>query len=292
MATSHDYRTLRARLSAVYNDADEGRDVLLLLLEAAFDLTLTDVVAGALETLPDKEQQRLEAMICRLEAGEPVQYIIGKAAFCGRSFSVNPSVLIPRPETEELCRTVIADHDRPFCGLQPPAPLQILDIGTGSGCIAITLALALPCSEVTAWDLSGDALLTARDNGRQLGARVNWLQQDALQPPLDRERWDVIVSNPPYIMERERADMRENVLDHEPQLALFVPDHDPLLFYRNITRYAATALHSSGQLYFEFNPLCVNELTAMMRQEGFDQIEIMTDFRDRQRFVKAARNRP
>lgn len=287
-AAKLDYRTLCSRLAAVYGDNDEARDVALLLLERGFGLTLTDVAVGRLAELAEKEAQRLETMVQRLERNEPVQYVLGEADFCGRTFAVNSSVLIPRPETEELCQHVIRDWDKPFCGLQPPAPLRLLDVGTGSGCIAITLRLGLPCSEVTAWDVSPNALLTARENGRRLGANVDWQLQDALQPPLDEARWDVIVSNPPYIIEREREEMRPNVLEYEPQLALFVPDYDPLLFYRAIARYAAKALKPSGRLYLEINPLFVDELVGTLQGYGF-VVEVLTDSRGRQRMVRGGR---
>lgn len=283
------YRSLCARLTAAYDDPDEGRDVALLLLDVGFGLSLTDAVTGAIEALPPDRRQRLEEMVCRLEQGEPVQYVLNEATFCGRTFGVNKSVLIPRPETEELCRLIVDEWNHPVCCLQPPTPLRLLDIGTGSGCIAITLALSLPWAVVTAWDISSDALLTARDNGRRLQASVDWQLHDALTPPADRGKWDVIVSNPPYIIERERARMRRNVLDHEPGLALFVPDDDPLRFYRAITHYAATALRPEGRLYFEINPLFVDELTRMMREEGFRNVEVLTDFRGHQRMVKGGR---
>lgn len=283
------YRTLCARLAAIYDNDDEGRDVALLLLEVGFGLSLTDVAMGAIEALSAADTERLAAMVERLEQGEPVQYVLGEATFCSRPFGVNASVLIPRPETEELCRLIAGDWDRPFCGLQPPAPLQVLDVGTGSGCIAITLALELPCSEVTAWDISPDALMTARENGHRHGARVNWQLQDALQPPADDKRWDIIVSNPPYIAERERADMRMNVLDYEPDVALFVPDDDPLRFYRAITHYAAKALRPNGLLYFEINPLFTSEMKAMIHQEGFNNVEVFNDFRGHERMMKANR---
>lgn len=283
------YRTLCDRLAVTYGDADEARDIALLLLERAFGFTLTDVALGRLSELSTENSERLEIMTERLERNEPVQYVLGEASFCGRTFVVNQSVLIPRPETEELCQLIISDWDKPFCGLQPPTPLQLLDVGTGSGCIAITLRLGLPCSEVTAWDVSADALITARENGHHLNASVNWQLQDALHAPKDENRWDIIVSNPPYIIEREREDMRSNVLDHEPNLALFVPDNDPLRFYRAITRYAVTALRPEGRIYFEINPLFVDELIGMMHSNGFASIDVFKDFRGKKRIVRGGR---
>lgn len=280
------YRSLCARLAAVYDDAEEGRDVALLLLDKGFGLSLTDVAMGKLAELSEEQAERLEAMVGRLERYEPVQYVLGVADFCGRSFMVDERVLIPRPETEELCRAIISDYDQPFCALQPPVPLSVLDVGTGSGCIAITLRLGLPCSEVTAWDVSADALLMARDNGRRLGASIDWRLQDALSAPCDEARWDIIVSNPPYIIEREREAMRLNVLEHEPALALFVPNDDPLRFYRAITQYAAKALKPDGKLYFEINPLFADQLVRMMHDQGFASVDVLSDFRGRKRMVR------
>lgn len=283
---SYNYPQLCQRLTAVYGDRDEARDVLLLLLDDAFHLSLTDVVTGGLDALSPADSERLEAMLCRLERHEPVQYVIGEATFCGRRFAVSPHVLIPRPETEELCRTIVADWDRPYCGLQPPEPLRVLDVGTGSGCIAITLSLDLPVAEVTAWDISADALLTARENGHRLAASVDWRLQNALIAEPEDDQWDIIVSNPPYIAESERRDMRANVLDYEPRLALFVPDDDPLIFYRAITRYAARTMRSGGRLYFEINPLFASDLLVLLQREGFAQTEILSDFRGHRRFVR------
>ena len=163
---------------------------------------------------------------------------------------------------------------------------SILDIGTGSGCIAITVALALPQARVTAWDISTDALAIAAGNAHRLGASVRFEHQDALSAPDDEERWDVIVSNPPYICDRERADMSDNVLSYEPELALFVPDSDPLLFYRAIARYASKALKPGGRLLFETNTAYVHEVAQAMANEGFTAIEVRNDCFGKPRMVK------
>lgn len=165
---------------------------------------------------------------------------------------------------------------------------SILDIGTGSGCIAITVALALPQARVTAWDISPDALAIAADNAHRLGASVRFEHQDALSAPDDEERWDVIVSNPPYICDRERADMSDNVLSYEPELALFVPDSDPLLFYRAIARYASKALKPGGRLLFETNTAYAHEVAQAMADEGFTAIEVRNDCFGKPRMVKGA----
>ena len=170
-------------------------------------------------------------------------------------------------------------------GEEVPHPL-ILDIGTGSGCIAITVALALPQARVTAWDISTDALAIAAGNAHRLGASVRFEHQDALSAPDDEERWDVIVSNPPYICDKERADMSDNVLSYEPELALFVPDSDPLLFYRAIARYASKALKPGGRLLFETNTAYAHEVAQTMADEGFTAIEVRNDCFGKPRMVK------
>ncbi|MDY5490912.1 MAG: HemK family protein methyltransferase [Prevotella sp.] len=170
-------------------------------------------------------------------------------------------------------------------GEEAPHP-SILDIGTGSGCIAITVALALPQARVTAWDISTDALAIAAGNAHRLGASVRFEHQDALSAPDDEERWDVIVSNPPYICDKERADMSDNVLSYEPELALFVPDSDPLLFYRAIARYASKALKPGGRLLFETNTAYVHEVAQTMANEGFTAIEVRNDCFGKPRMVK------
>lgn len=172
-------------------------------------------------------------------------------------------------------------------GEEAPHP-SILDIGTGSGCIAITVALALPQARVTAWDISTDALAIAAGNAHRLGASVRFEHQDALSAPDDKERWDVIVSNPPYICDRERADMSDNVLSYEPELALFVPDSDPLLFYRAIARYASKALKPGGRLLFETNTAYAHEVAQVMANEGFTAIEVRNDCFGKPRMVKGA----
>ena len=242
-------------------EEQEARSIVRLLLFDVFGMTLTDICGGALDNLSDQEQSRLEQLMQQLEEGVPVQYVTGKAAFADRTFRVGPGVLIPRPETEELCR-MVERHS--------PQEAKILDIGTGSGCIAITLALNMPQTQVTAWDISPEALSIAQENARLLGAKVDFQQQDALSPPEADAAWDVIVSNPPYICHNEQKDMEPHVLDHEPHQALFVPDDKPLLFYEAITRYASRALRGKGFLAFEINPLYAAETITMMKRYGFD----------------------
>ena len=191
----------------------------------------------------------------------------------------------PQKEEQHLSSLLKNNKEVSEKGEEVPHP-SILDIGTGSGCIAITVALALPQARVTAWDISTDALAIAAGNAHRLGASVRFEHQDALNAPDDEERWDVIVSNPPYICDRERADMSDNVLSYEPELALFVPDSDPLLFYRAIARYASKALKPGGRLLFETNTAYVHEVAQTMADEGFTAIEVRNDCFGKPRMVK------
>ncbi|WP_314672559.1 HemK/PrmC family methyltransferase, partial [Segatella salivae] len=230
------YNDLWRRLLPHYEER-EAKAVVRTLMEELFQLTLTDLYSGGLDKLTPTEQQRLETSLQQLEAGIPVQYVTGTARFFGRDYVVNRHVLIPRPETEVLCKTILSAYNKSYCALQPPVPLRVLDIGTGSGCIAVTLALDLWNSSVSAWDISGEALLTARENAHRLQAQVNFEWHDVLsldEAALAATPFDIIVSNPPYVCDYERKDMTEQVLAHEPHTALFVPDNDPLLFYRAI----------------------------------------------------------
>ena len=286
------YSQLWRRLLPLY-DEREAKAVVRTLLEERFHLTLTDLYTDGLDRLTDEEKVRMETLIERLEAGEPVQYVVGKARFCGRDYMVAPGVLIPRPETEMLCKEVISAYNKPYCALQPPEPLRVLDIGTGSGCIAVTLALDLWNSTVTAWDISGDALILARENAHRLQAHVNLELQDALNPDetaLNALPFDIIVSNPPYICARESKDMAKHVLAHEPHTALFVPDDDPLLFYRSIAHYGLSHLKPFGMLAFEINPIYAQEMKKMLEEMGYEQIEIKKDQYGKERVVIARKD--
>jgi release factor glutamine methyltransferase len=246
-------------------------------LEDRFGLTMSDILCGKVTELSADNQAELGKIIGRLEKGEPVQYVLGYTSFCWRSFHVAPGVLIPRPETEELCRWITADG----------AGAQVLDIGTGSGCIAVTLALDLPASAVTAWDISLKALNIARENANALGAAVTFEVQDALLPPDDDRQWNLIVSNPPYVMHSEIGGMTKNVLNHEPDIALFAPHGRPILFYEVIGNYARHHLVPGGALYFELNPLTADEVGNSLRKQGFAQIEFRDDQFGKCRFLKA-----
>lgn len=274
------YRELWRTLEPLYGNG-EARAITDYVLDVCFGLSKADILCGAVDEMTAEKTAELNKIFGRLTEGEPVQYVLGRAEFCGRWFSVRPGVLIPRPETEELCAWITADS-------KASASPKVLDIGTGSGCIAITLQLDMPESKVTAWDISADALDVARENAQQLGANVNFVKLDALNAKPEGE-WDVIVSNPPYICEKEKKDMAVNVLEHEPHTALFVPDADPLLFYRAITRLAVQTLSKGGRLYFEINPIYADDTCHMMRAEGMTAVELRSDMYGKQRMAKGVK---
>lgn len=276
------YQEFWQPLTTIYEQG-EAKAVARLVFETRYGLTMSDIILDKADAIPEEE---LTALLLRLLTGEPVQYVLGEAEFFGRRFRVGPGVLIPRPETEELCRLLI-----PFLAEKAPAPRTLLDIGTGSGCIACTAALALADhpAEVTAWDISDEALCLARTNANSLGAQVNFVRQDALCPPHDQDCWDIIVSNPPYICESEKGTMERNVLDYEPPQALFVPDDDPLLFYRAISRYAWQALKPDGHLFFELNARYGNAVASLLADMGYREVTIHQDSSYKTRFISTCR---
>ncbi|MBQ8046513.1 MAG: peptide chain release factor N(5)-glutamine methyltransferase [Prevotella sp.] len=261
-------------------DAAEAKAIVRLVLEERFSLSWADIVCDGTASLDADQQAGLQTIIHRLAGGEPVQYVLGEAFFAGRRFVVRHGVLIPRPETEELCRWMVAD-------LSEKRSLSVLDMGTGSGCIACTLALELPESRVSAWDIAPTPLAVAGENARRLRAGVVVEQQDILNPPRDERRWDVIVSNPPYVCESEQMSMESHVLGHEPHEALFVPDTDALRFYRAIADYGRQALRQEGSLWLEINPLFAGQLCDMLGQKGYAGITERDDQFGRKRFIKA-----
>ena len=318
------YQQIWQSLTPLY-DAGEAQAIVSTVLDVEYGMTLTDIICGKVNELSADEGRKLEEIIIRLQKGEPVQYVLGEADFAGRPFHVEPGVLIPRPETAELCQWIEEDmagkstvSSEDFFFFFPQAPddaRQILDICTGSGCIAITLGLNIPNSEVTGWDISEDALRIAQGNVKMLKTRnVRIEYQDALalrkaaetdnekmKVNADKEvvkpkgeaktpstqKWDMIVSNPPYICEKEKADMEKNVLEHEPSIALFVPNENPLKFYRAIAEYASSALKPGGALYFEINPIYEKETRKMLEELGFKDIETKEDAFGKKRIMRA-----
>lgn len=235
--------------------------------------------------LEPESLSRIDSICQRVIAGEPLQYVLGYAYFAGLKIMVTPAVLIPRPETAQLVDMIVDNSDS-------ISDLSVLDICTGSGCIALALARRLRFPHITAVDISPDALAVARDNADalNLNTTIGIQQADALNMPSSLSGpYDIIVSNPPYIARCERSDMDRRVLEHEPALALFVPDSDPLEFYRSIGKYAMEALAPGGSLYFEINPLFVEQLKKMLSTQGWADVEIIRDFTGRNRFARCQR---
>jgi release factor glutamine methyltransferase len=220
--------------------------------------------------------------LSRLVAGEPLQYVTGKAYFFDRLFSLNAATLIPRPETEELVNQVLK--------LIGNENKHVLDIGTGSGCIAISLALEAPQAQISAWDVSSIAIAKAKENADQLGAKVLFKQQDVFSWLTENDSWDIIVSNPPYVLNAEKSEMEAHVLDHEPHLALFVSDEDPLIFYRVIGEMAQQRLSPGGFLCFEINRALGAQNVALAEAQGFENIQLLQDVYGNDRMLIAQRS--
>lgn len=264
----------------------EARALAFVVLEDAFGLSRTDIYLGKDTPFSEEDTIRLEKILRRLEQGEPVQYAIGTAQFCDLTFRVTPDTLIPRPETEELVGWVASL-------LPSEAPCSVLDVGTGTGCIAISLAKQFPNAQVTAWDISEEALAVAQQNAETNGVTVDFCQKDVLEvvnesaasAPLSDALY--IVSNPPYICERERAEMEAHVLDYEPASALFVPDADPLLFYRALARLGQQL--KAAAVLVEINQAYGQETFRMFQSSGYSNVELRRDIYGKDRMIKAVR---
>ena len=317
------YSEIWHRIATSYDDG-EARAIARILIEELFGLSYADIVCGATEQLSADDTLRLDTAVRRIEQGEPLQHVLGYADFCGNRFCVNGSVLIPRPETEWLVdegAKLMSDGSTPT-DIKKLNSKRILDIGTGSGCIAISLKLRLGDAYVEAWDISEEALRTAQDNADALKAEVVFRKRDALKAEEEgcseeeclqggalvssaptgqamdsinyseanilAAPWDLIVSNPPYICDSERSAMDDNVLLHEPHTALFVPDDDPLRFYRAIARYALLTLNIGGSLLFECNTRYAEATGTMLRDMGFEEVTVSDDCFNLPRFVRGS----
>ena len=268
---------LRNGLAGVV-EPHEAQAMIRVICEDVFNYDPVDVALRQESELPEFAQDKVADIIARLRRHEPLQYIVGSARFHGHKFKVTPAVLIPRPETEQLVDIIVEENTA--------SDLRVLDMGTGSGCIAISLARALKFAQVEALDVSRDALAVARENAATLKAKVRFFESDMLSPqPL--ARYDIIVSNPPYICWSEREAMDRNVKDYEPGQALFVPDSDPLLFYKAIAPYAAQSLERGGRLYLEINQRFGNEVKRLLEDNGFDEVRIIEDSFGKVRFAAA-----
>jgi release factor glutamine methyltransferase len=274
-------------LSAVVDEA-EAQSFFYLVVEQVHQLKRIDLALEPTYTITEAQWQQWESIRLRLLKQEPIQYILGSTSFYGLPFIVNPAVLIPRPETEELVEWVLKSF---ALNRQPTTDngQQLLDIGTGSGCIAISLAKNLPDVHVSALDVSTKALEIAQLNAQQNGVQINFICQNILETTKLDQQFEVIVSNPPYVRDVEKHEIQVNVLEHEPHLALFVTDKDPLLFYRKIGELAFDALTPSGSLFVEINQYLGEATLQLFRQIGFTQVELKKDIYGNDRMIRASR---
>ncbi len=272
-------RSLRARLEGMYGTG-EATAMVRLIFNVMKGWSATDMIVNADREISDMFRNQVGKVMERIERGEPIQYVLGTARFYGMDLKVDSRVLIPRPETEELIDMIVARFKN-------REDLKVLDIGTGSGAIAIVLSRNLPFSDVTGIDLSEGALQVARENAADLHARISLIHADIFKWMPEPDSLDIVVSNPPYIPEEEKRDMETNVLDYEPASALFVPDSDPLVYYRRIAEVASVGLRVDGRIYFEINPRFAEQIKKMLEERGYLDVEVTQDISRRDRFVSA-----
>lgn len=264
-------------LNTLYSP-EEIKSISKIICEDLLDIDYLSLYIDKDIILSDKQKQELNSILHRLQCFEPIQYIVEKVEFFGRAFSIAPGVLIPRPETEHLVDLIVKKESN---------AKRILDVGTGSGCIAITLAKEIPDSYVEAWDVSEEALQIAKRNNQKLAGGVQFKRKDVLEEIPQGASFDLIVSNPPYITFSEREEMESNVLEWEPGLALFVPDENPLVFYKRIATIGLDLLEDGGVLYFEINSLFGGQLVKLLEALGYVDVELKKDFFQRDRFIRA-----
>ncbi len=268
------------QLCSIY-DKDEANAMILILLEHYFNINRVKMALEPQLRLSESEMLTFHFAVKDLLKNKPIQYIIGETEFCDLKFKVNENVLIPRPETSELVMKIV-NSQRSIANSQQ----SILDIGTGSGCIAISLAKMISGSEVYALDISEKALEVAKENAVNNNVNVTFIHDDilSLKNKIDT-KFDIIVSNPPYVRELEKAEMRDNVLNWEPHNALFVSDNNPLIFYRIILEFAKSHLKENGEIWFEINEFLGKEMTELCNEMGFSQVEVFNDFRGKERVL-------
>lgn len=299
------YRKMKRLLVEGGMEAGEAQAVALLMLEKKWGLTVAEVLSGGgrrgrgegkgaamtSQQTEQEEEEEMLALVRRVAGGEPVQYVLGEAEFCGMELKVRPGVLIPRPETEELVAWAVEEGKRFADNLTEGknwSRLRMLDIGTGSGCIALALARLLAGADVEAWDVSEEALEVARENGEKVGVQVRWKRMDVLDKLEAPSPFSLIVSNPPYICEEEKGEMEAHVLEHEPELALFVPNEDPPRFYRRIAELGMEGLLvEGGAMLFEVNRRFGQQVVTMLEGMGYEEVELRKDFFGNDRMVKA-----
>jgi release factor glutamine methyltransferase len=271
---------METQLGLIY-PAEETTAICRSYLSYLLNVNTLDVLMNRVAPLSAEQQKQLEEDTDRLMGGEPLQYITGEAYFLDRTFKVGPGVLIPRPETEELVDWIIQEHSQ--------IKGKVLDIGCGSGCIAVSLAAGLPNAEVFAFDISDTALAYTQENALLNNVVLQYIKDDILQEQslTENEIYDLMVSNPPYVLQSEKSMMQANVLNYEPHLALFVDDADALLFYHAIAKHAIKHLSSLGWLYFEINEQKGDEIVEMLEDAGFQEIEVRMDINGKERMVRA-----
>ena len=268
----------RYELSRIYGER-EGRFITSMVLEKVVAMPSLKLSLDRFLVLTSNQREQLQGILSRLLNHEPVQYVLGEADFMGRKYKVNPSVLIPRPETEELVYWIQETYTH------ESSCIQIADIGTGSGCIAVSLSSLFPNAKVQAFDISEEALALAQMNNQLHNTKVDFARLDILTQTLPIDQYDVIVSNPPYIALAEKQDIAENVLNFEPHIALFVHSEDDLLFYRVIAKQATKALKSGGRLFFEINYSRGEAMVNMLKDLGFEHVELRKDLSGKDRMV-------
>lgn len=272
-------------LNAIY-DEDEAQTIYLIALEHVLKYRRADYLLKKNEVISTEKLNKLEAILTTLQAGKPIQYIIGETFFYGLLFKVNPSVLIPRPETEELVEWIISASNS-LLQIPNSQLLTILDIGTGSGCIAIALKKNLPNTKVSAIDIAMDSLVTAKQNAILNEVELEFIEQDILQTPNSKipTQYSIIVSNPPYVTENEKSSIHENVIANEPHRALFVSNDNPLIFYDAIADFAFTNLMPNGLLFFEINEYLGKQTVELLNHKGFINIELRKDMQGKDRMI-------
>ena len=280
------FLAFQQQLTSVY-DSRETEAIALLVLEEITDMSRAKIKAFPEDDVPAEAVEKLDSILQELKTGKPVQYILGTTEFYGLNFLVNPATLIPRPETEELVQWVLMESKK--FKVTSPKSLSILDIGTGSGCIAITLKKNLPDVQVTAIDISADALKTATQNAVINEVNVTFIEDNILEvlSDIQRTKFDIIVSNPPYVTLEDKLKMHTNVTDFEPHSALFVPENDPLIFYKAITNFASDHLNNNGLLFFEINENFGKQTVELLQSKSFTNIELRQDMSGRDRMINA-----
>ena len=274
-----EFQYIHNSLSGIYDDS-EIRNISFLLLEKLTGFSRTQLLTNKSTIFSFEQQQQLAVFVEKLKKNVPIQYVLGETEFYGLRFAVDESVLIPRPETEELVEWIKND-------CKNADSLRVLDIGTGSGCIAVAQKHELPFAEITAFDISENALETARKNAEQNNLFVDFKHVDILRENRFSQKWDIIVSNPPYIPEKERMNLQKNVRENEPSLALFVPDEKPLLFYEKIAQFAQNHLTDDGKLYFEIHFTIGESVVDLLKNLNFTNIELRKDLSGNDRMIKA-----